>query len=400
MQLQPRPKQILLAVVMLLLFLGLVIAFQITFTSQVPGANDFYPRWRGAQLFWQSGIDPYSEEATAAIQRDIYGRLAQPDEDQVLFVYPFYTVFILWPLIWLPYVWVQAIWLVVLLFALVGGVISWLRLLEWRPPLWLLAITLLWAVLYYSSTRTIILGQFAGLVFLGLVGCLLALKQKQDGVAGLLLALTTLKPQMVFLVIPALLIWGMGQRRTRFLIGFLASLAVLMGVSFVLLPTWLSSFINQILAYPTYTVLGNPLQIITTLYLPFLDPIADYMLRGILLIFLLWNWYKLPTAVLLGDTFLFIISLTLVVSNLIAPQTATTNYVVLYLPLLWLLKTAVVYRPTHLTNLLIAAFYLFSIVVVWFLFLQTVSGNAENSVMFIPLPLSLLLILLLLHRET
>lgn len=130
-----------------LLFVLSVVGVHATFTSQVSGANDFFPRWMGAELFWEAGVDPYSPEATEAIQRAMYnGRLARPDQDQVLFVYPFYTIFLLLPLTWLPlsYSWIQAIWLVTLQGSLLAGVFLLLRLVAWpRMPAWLLASTLL-----------------------------------------------------------------------------------------------------------------------------------------------------------------------------------------------------------------------------------------------------------------
>jgi Gpi18-like mannosyltransferase len=96
-------------------------------------------------------------------------------------------------------------------------------------PAWLLALTVLWGILLYNSVRTVILGQFAGIVFLGIVATIFALRRQREGIAGVLLALTTMKPQMSFLLIPALLIWGLGQRRWRFLAAFFLSLAVLFG---------------------------------------------------------------------------------------------------------------------------------------------------------------------------
>ncbi len=155
------------------LFAISVWATRALFTTENVGANDFYPRWIGAQVYWQEGIDPYSQTATERIQRDMYnGRLARPDEDQVLFVYPFYTIFLLLPLTWLPldYTWIQAIWLVTLQFSFIGAIFLLLRLVEWPPlPLWLLTGMLLWAVVFYHNARNIILGQFAALVFLCLV---------------------------------------------------------------------------------------------------------------------------------------------------------------------------------------------------------------------------------------
>ena len=131
--------------VIILLFLH-IYAVESLFTSKVPGANDFYPRWKGSALFWLQDLNPYSDEATQLIQRGIYGRLAFSDEDQVLFVYPFYTTFLLFPFARLPYSWTQAAWFTIIQFSLILSVILCLRLASWHMPLWLLSITLIWSV--------------------------------------------------------------------------------------------------------------------------------------------------------------------------------------------------------------------------------------------------------------
>ena len=380
----------------IVLFVGMVVATYYLFVVHAPGANDFYPRWKGAQLFWQEGIDPYSTEATEAIQRGIYGRLAEPTEDQVLFVYPFYTVFLLLPLAWLPYLWVQAIWLVTLMFALVAGTILCLRFIRWQPSLWLLTMIILWSVVLYNGTRTIILGQFAGLIFLWLIGSLVALQRRNDVTAAVLLSLTTIKPQMSFLIIPALLIWGVGQRRWRFLWGFVLSMGVLTGISFLLAPGWLFDFIAQVAAYPGYTVEGSPIYIVTRIYWPQLGRITEVLLFVSLVVWLLVHWWKLPRLQIGSSEFLYVLCVTLIVTNLIVSRTATTNYVVLYLPILWGLKLV---ATSWKWGEFVAVGVLFlSTVGMWLLFLNTISGSAESAAMFLPLPFGLVLILMVARR--
>lgn len=379
---------------LLLLYVLSIIAMQRLFTSVAPGANDFYPRWKGAQDFWTNGTDPYSDSTSEAIQMDIYGRLAEPDEDQLLFVYPFYTVFLLLPLVWLPlsYSWIQAIWLVTLQFALIGSMILTIRLTAWRMPLWLLALTLLWSAIFYNSARTIILGQFSALVFLFVAGTLVALKAGRDLPAGILLALTTVKPQMVFLFIPALVIWALGQKRWRFLASLSAAIVLLLGLSTLLLPTWIGGFVDQMRSYPAYTVTPPPLWVITGHYFPQLGKPVEQGLAVLLLVYLLSQWRKLPRLAADSDQLLIILGLTLVISNMIVVRTATTNFVVFYIPLVWGLKQMSARLPKG--NLLVALFYLLSTFLMWGLFLMTIQGDFEHPVMYLPLPLGLLAMLI------
>lgn len=387
-------QNLLIGAALLLLFTILVVALRQLFTLEAAGANDFYPRYRGAALFWREGIDPYSDAATEAIQMDMYGRPALPEEDQVLFVYPFYVTFMLLPLVWLPldYSWIQAIWLATLLLVMGTAVFLTLRLLNWQQPVWLFALTLLWAVLFYHFTRTVILGQFAAFVFLWLAAALLALKRGRDGWAGFWLALTTIKPQMVILVIPALLLWALAQRRWRFVAGFGLTLAILFGLSFLLLPSWLTSFVQQVLTYPGYTFTGSPLWVITGFYLPQLGPTVERLLSLLAIGLMVWEWRRVWRETAVTDQLLVTLGVTMIVTNLILVRTATTNYIIMTIPLLLLLRE--VTTRWRWGNLGVALFYGFSIVSSWALFLVTIQGDIEHPIMYLPWPFGLLILLL------
>jgi hypothetical protein len=391
------------SIVIVTLLLGLLFVLDVyttyrVFTLPHPGANDFYSRWKGAQVYWAEGIDPYSEQATLAIQQGIYGRPAGPDDDPGLFAYPFYTVFLLAPLTWLSYAWVEAIWLVILEFSLVGGILLYISLIRWRLPGWLLALTALWAVIFYHSARTILLGQFAGLVFLWMVATLWVLERKYDLAAGVLLALTTIKPQMSILFIPALLLWGLGRRRWRFLGAFGAAMSVLLGASFILLPSWLAQFVRQVMLYPSYTAIGSPVWVVTHHYLPQLGlglsqstiTLAEVGLSVLLLAYLLIQWRRLPGVEVSSGAFHWLVGLTLIVTNLVVLRTATTNFVALYIPLFFALKAA----TDRLTGSfgLLALFYILSTIGLWVLFVTTVEVKFEHPIMYLPLPVGLFLV--------
>lgn len=377
----------------LLATLGFILLFSLTtyaihtvFTTQVIGALDFYPRWKGTQLFFLDGVDPYSQEATEAIQTSMRGgRLSRPGADQFLYVYPFYTSFLLLPLLpfGLPYAWIQAIWFATILFAGLGGVILCQRLVEWEQSPLMVVFTLFWAVGFYHTSRTILLGQFAGLVFFFLVATLFSLKQRHDAPAGLLLALTTIKPQMSFLIVPALLIWGFGQKRWRFVGGFGLTMALLTGASFLLLPNWLSGMIEQITAYPSYTGVGSALWVITQFYWPALGTPVQTALIVLLMGYLLYQWRYLPTASF--PHLLWLVGLTLLIGNLVVVRTATTNYMVLYIPIFVALKQLVDQKRWGSGAAIL--FFISSAVASWWLFLSTIQGDLEHPVMYLPLPI-------------
>jgi hypothetical protein len=385
--------------VVLLIFFGLdVFATYTIFTSRYPGANDFYSRWAGARAFWREGLNPYSEVATRQIQQGIYGRPARDNEDPGPFAYPFYVAILIWPLVYLPYSWASAIWLALLQFALLAALFLTIDLYRWRPPLWLTTFSALWMILFYHGARTIILGQVAGLVYLGLVLSLWALHRRADGWAGIALAFCTIKPQMVYLIIPFLLLWGWQQQRRRFLSYFGVTLAGLVGVSLLFVPTWPLDFLDQLRTYNSYqalgyTNIGSPVWIAAHVYLPFLGDAGEAVLVGALLMLTAYTWWRYRRQ---PQAFHWLAGLMLVTTNLITPRAATTNYIVMLLPLFLLLVT--LDRRVQWGHWGVLAILLVGLVVMWWLFIATVEGNLEGPLVYLPLP-GLMLIALLLFRR-
>ena len=82
--------------------------------------------------------------------------------------------------------------------------------------------------------------------------------------------------------------------------------------------------------------------------------------------------------------------MTLVVTNLIAFRTATTNYVVL-LPVLCLIFRVFDERWGRLGKVVVVGLISGLVVGLWVLFLQTVTGNEESAAMYLPLPVVALL---------
>jgi len=383
-------SQLLLVLMLSLFLLGDVVATHLFFTSRYPGANDFASRWGGARAFWRDGLSPYSDEATRQIQLLIYGRPIPPEEEQEFdpgpFAYPFYTVFLLLPLVWLPYPLAEAVWLVALEVCLFVGLLLLLRVHDWRPPRWLLACTAVWAFLFYPDARALLLGQFAIFVFAMISLTLLALRERRGVVAGVCLALSTIKPQVVFLLIPLLLWWAARERRRRFVGGLLGGMALLLGASWLAEPDWLAGFLRQVAHYPHYTAIGSPIWIVTHVVFPALGAWGEGVL-SVLAVALLAGVARWALREGGTRTFVWLVGLCLIVTNLVALRTATTNYVVLLLPLL---TTFQAIQRGRAGAWLVLAVEVALLVGLWALFLTTVVDRFEHPAVYLPLPFGLL----------
>ncbi|MEO0562409.1 MAG: glycosyltransferase family 87 protein [Chloroflexota bacterium] len=364
------------------------------FTSQNPGMNDFLPRWEGARGYWLEGIDPYSEEAELNIQAMIFGRPAEAAEDRSLFAYPMYTVFYMLPLVGLDYPWASAVWIVILEVCLIGGLFLLLDTIRWRPSILMQVSLLIFIILNYFAFRGLILGQLSHLVFALTALTLWGLSREQDALAGVALALSTIKPQMGFLLVPFLLLWALRAGRIRFVLGFVVMFALLMAGAFVLLPTWFEGWLSHVALYPTYTRDGSPVWILFEFY-GGLSPYPGYAVRAVMAGWLLWSWWQ----VLVNrrdERLLWTIAVTLLVTHTAGPRTATPHYMVFMLILLVSMQMLAQRRASLLNAMLLALL----LIVPWVHFLSTlVDGNLESLSVFLPVVGVLLLALPLTARH-
>src|SRR4030066_1132757 len=117
-------------------------------------------------------------------------------------------------------------------------IIMGLGLAHWRPLLWLQVPLLLFAVLSYHGIRTVVLGQFAAIEAVLMVGALLAIQRRQDQLAGILLGLSIAKPHMAVLLIPFVLLWAVRSARIIVAGWATATAGLLIGGSLAPIPAW------------------------------------------------------------------------------------------------------------------------------------------------------------------
>jgi hypothetical protein len=66
------------------------------------GGQSFAVQWVSLRGFLIEGISPYSQEAVDRTQREVYGRLARPGEDQLRFLAPLYSTVVFFPFALIP----------------------------------------------------------------------------------------------------------------------------------------------------------------------------------------------------------------------------------------------------------------------------------------------------------
>jgi hypothetical protein len=251
--------------------------------------SDLYPRWLGARELLLHHRDPYSVDITREIQTGYYGRALDPmrpndPKDQQAFAYPVYVVFLLAPTVTLPFTAVHriAFWLFAVLTAVT--VPLWLRTLGWRLSKTAVAILILLTLSCLPSIQGLKLQQLSVLVAALIAVAMYALSRAHYATAGVLLALATIKPQLVFLLMSWLCIWIAGnlRERQRLLLSFAASILILVLTGQFLLPGWITEFRTAMQNYYQYT--GGGKSVLDIVLSPMWGRVISVFLVGLLFV--------------------------------------------------------------------------------------------------------------------
>jgi hypothetical protein len=199
------------------------------------------------------------------------------------------------------------------------------------------------------------------------------------------LVIATIKPTLVYLVVPAMVFWALFSGRRRFVLGFASALGVCLLSSTLLLPSWITDWIGRVSSYRSYTVGQSPVWLLAHNYIPTLGRTGEWALSLGLLAVLIAVWWRTLRASHSAGEFLWALSVTLVISNLVVPRSATTNYVLLLLPILWLV--AALDRSGRKGKVIAGLVLIVLFVGQWWLHLATVVGTQEQPVVFLPLPI-------------
>jgi hypothetical protein len=296
--------------------------------------SDLYPRWYGSRELLLRGRDPYGPAVSREIQTWAYGHPVDPGSeprDETRFAYPLYVAFLLAPTIRLSFSQVQNLARVVLPVSVFLSVPLWIFMLRWRCSRAMLGTLILLSFGSFPALESLYLQQPVLLAAAFLAASGAALTAGHLWLAGGLLALATIKPQLSTLPVAWFLLWAFSDWRTRkkFVWGFGLTMSLLLGLSELLLPGWIGEFVAGAIAYQRYT--GN--FSILALYLTNYGAVIVSSGLVILLIFLMWRMRVEPAG---SDEFNFVLSAVVIVTLLVVPTVYPTGQVIL-LPALFLL---------------------------------------------------------------
>ena len=222
-------------------------------------ADDLYQIWLTSLEWQQHRSDPYSAQMTREIQTGLYGRPLDPNRpgdpiDLRMFPYPAFADILFWPVAQLPFVVARVVFVCLLVLLTAASVWLWMQALGLRFSRHWIVILLLLVFGSFPVLEGLYAGQVGLLVACLLAASILALQRGKLLLSGVLMALTTIKPQVTLLAILYLLFWSSRHWRSgsRFCAGFFSTLFVMVGAALAVWPHWIQSWTRVVLLYHGY----------------------------------------------------------------------------------------------------------------------------------------------------
>lgn len=297
--------------------------------------GDFIQFWCAGDILLHGG-NPYDYELQASHSRAVgwdrqthgHGRF-----DFMPYYYPPWLGLCCVALVPLGFTFAHALWIVLQFEAAVLS--GWLlrRAGGGLSPL-LCVVLVAGFALTIQATR---MGQIAPLVLLLAVAMWHFAEHGADRRAGWMLAALSIKPQLTAVLIAAVLLWAVRQRRWRIIEGFATAMFVFLTASTIVFPGWLPAMLHAPQEVPLVTLESPWLGVTWWSLLKTLGLNTPWAVPA-------WLAVNVASAVIIlraawsrGTELLPLASLSLMAAWLLAPYARSYDLVVLLLPAIWLL---------------------------------------------------------------
>jgi hypothetical protein len=382
----------LVIVVLIVIISGMTIA-NYNFASKNPGGNDFLVHWVGTRNLVFEGISPYSDETALDIQTLAYGRPARADEHELRVAYPLYSIVVFFPFALIKdFNIARAVWMTTLELALLALSFVSIRIVNWKPKTLTLVIFFLFSMLWYHAVRPLINGNVVILIALGLAGAFLAIRDGRDELAGVLLALTTIKPQVTLVVLVFIVLWAIKQSRWRIIFWLGGSVLLLGFASALLIPDWIVQNLREVLRYPGYNPPGTIIAAMTEIFPSFGRRVSVAIVIILAVLSIVEWWFGRHK---LFRRFYWTLCFTLVASQWLFIQTDPGNFIIM-MPVLVYVMQIIDERWQTYGQMINIIMMLVLLIGIWIIFISTLEYGLQpqqSPVMFLPLPALLMLLM-------
>jgi hypothetical protein len=329
-------------------FLG-IIFINYLYSKGNYGGQDFYVNWASVRLLFFQRIDPYSQEAIKYLADLAKELMILQSGANFQFTAPLYSLFI-----YLPFSLIKnfdlsrAIWMTAMeLIAFASGYFI-LNIFNWHPEKLITKVFFAFSLLFFYVITSLLSGS--NLILLNLI-FILGLKYILDDkylIAAIMFALLTINIQTFIIPIIAVLFYSFQKKAWIFPVWFFTSIILLGLTASLFITDWPLGFLREILHNPVIANFGLPGDIINQ-WLKFPLP---WIWNYVALILLVLLFYELLIQVNEKNSFIWKISLAIVLNPLIWIQT-DLNILVTFLFPIGLIYFQWTKRDKHIGSILI-----------------------------------------------
>ena len=239
----PGPARRIVVWALLIVALALLAWLLATRGGDILAAEDFAQYWAASRLN-RAGGNPYDAAQLLALQRSV----GWEEELPIMMWNPPWTIPLVTPFGWLPYDLARTVWILTsILTVIVAAYSSWDI---YEPQSRRHAIAPVLAFLFIPTLGALNLGQISPWILLGVVGFLWASQRGRGALAGVSAVLISIKPQLLYLFWPILLLWCIQERRWRPLAACAATALALLAIAMVSNPQVLAQYIHTSISEP------------------------------------------------------------------------------------------------------------------------------------------------------
>jgi hypothetical protein len=228
---------------------GLFLAIIIPSFSPGKGENDFLRYWSASRLLLTGG-NPYDEISVRNLQKLYHPKSDIRGKDVGDVWNPPLGLLFLVPFGILPFTLAFKLWIFINVLLLVMALF-----MTWRMALGsnyqrFFPLVLIAVFLFGNTIFLLRLGQISTIVLISLVLGIFLIEREKDFLAGAVLLLTIIKPHLVYLILPVIVVWSIQTRRWKIIMGMVLGGIFASIAAWLLFPNWLTVYRNTISRLP------------------------------------------------------------------------------------------------------------------------------------------------------
>jgi len=329
---QPRSLvSILVFILCVLLLVGLVWG-NYNFAENNISGEGFSVQWISIHSLVKVGNSPYSDLVTTGIQNVVQKENSFAPGNPPRYTSPLFSGVVIFPFALIGNkTLAHAFWLSVQLIAIFLILVLGLKLTGWKPAWYIFLLFSFFTVFSYHVVVPWLDGGLSIWSALFLVLAFLAIHDNRNEIAGILLALAAIQPQMVILSVVFTIIWAASQRRRLLIFWFFITLIFLSIVGLFLVPDWIIQYLRLSYNFKQNFLTGTPGVFFINTW-PGLGKQLGWLISGVSATILIVEWWLAMRKDF--RWFLWTVCLTMVISQWIGIPTLPGNFSGLILSLI------------------------------------------------------------------